>query len=294
MRKKQENSDIEFSFKPVGVETISKIIKELKNKTSAGFDGISSEVLKLGAEALAEPLCNIINLSLKSGKYPTTWKEAKVCPIYKKKDRKILDNYRPVSLLNVPGMVLERVCYMQMEEYFEQNKLLQEFQFGFRKQKSTTSELLTLFHKLFEAKEEGKEIALILFDLSSAFDTIDHGILLQKLKIYGFTSGALEWVRSYLQDRSSKVAVSGKLSHSVTTNKGTPQGSRLSPLLFLILMSDLNLHTKGTLSNYADDTQLTIFEENEEKARKNASEEANAIINFSQCVIYATMQTKLH
>ena len=168
LRKKQENSDIEFSFKPVGVETILKIIKELKKKTSAGFDGISSEVLKLGAEALAEPLCNIINLSLKSGKYPTTWKEAKVCPIYKKKDRKILDNYRPVSLLNVPGMVLERVCYMQMEEYFEQNKLLQEFQFGFRKQKSTTSELLTLFHKLFEAKEEGKEIALILFDLSSA------------------------------------------------------------------------------------------------------------------------------
>ena len=101
-------------------------------------------------------------------------------------------------------------------------------------------------------------------------------------------------MRSYLQDRSNKVSVSGKLSHSVTIDKGTPQGSRLSPLLFLILMSDLNLHTKGTLSNYADDTQLTIFEENEEKARKNASEEANAIINFSQGVIYATMQTKLH
>ena len=77
-------------------------------------------------------------------------------------------------------MVLERVCYLQMEEYFEENKLLQDFQYGFRQNKSTTSELLTLFHKLLKAKEEGKEIALILFDLSSAFDTVDHGILLKK------------------------------------------------------------------------------------------------------------------
>ena len=143
---------------------MTNIIKELKKKTSSGFDEISSEILKMGADALAEPLCHIINHSLKTGKFPTAWKEGKVCPIYKKKDRKQLENYRPVSLLSVPGMVLERVCCMQLEEYFEKNKILQEFQYGFRHHKSTTSELLTLFHKLLEAKEEGKEIALILFD----------------------------------------------------------------------------------------------------------------------------------
>ena len=144
---------------------------------------------------------------------------------------------------------------------------------------------MTLFHKLLGAKQEGKEIALVLFDLSSAFDTVDHGILLQKLSIYGFSNQATKWVKSYLQDRTQRVVVSGKMSTSVTIDtKGTPQGSRLSPLLFLVLMSDLNLHTKGTLSNYADDTQLTIFEETEEKTRKSASEEANAIIKFFEGV----------
>ena len=94
-----------------------------------------------------------------------------------------------------------------MEEYFENNKILQEFQFGFRNKKGTTSELLTLFHKLMEAKEEGKEIALTLFDLSSVFDTIDHSILLEKLSIYGFDTLALSWVKSYLQDRGIRETV---------------------------------------------------------------------------------------
>ena len=104
------------------------------------------------------------------------------------------------------------------------------------------------------------------------------------ISIYGFTRQAIDWVRSFLQDRTHRVVVSGKMSNSVTIDKGTPQGSRLSPLLFLILMSDLNLHTKGSLSNYADDTQLIIFEETEEKTRERASEEADAIIKFFQGV----------
>ena len=284
LRKKHENSDLKFSFQPVDVPVVKKILKELKKKTSCGFDDISSEILKMGADALAEPLCYIINKSLETGKYPTTWKEGKICPIYKKKNRKFLENYRPVSLLCVSGMVLERVCCMQMEEFFESNNLLQDYQFGFRQYKSTTSELLTLFHKLMEAKEEGKEIALILFDLSSAFDTIDHDILLQKLSIYGFSTLATEWISSYLRDRQHRVSVSGQLSKSVTVNRGTPQGSRLSPLLFLILMSDLNLHTNGSLSNFADDMQLIVFEETEEQTRKKASEEAAAIIKFFEGV----------
>ena len=198
IRQKHENSDLKFSFQPVDVPAVKKILKELKKKTSSGFDDIGSEILKMGADALAEPLCYIINKSLETGKYSTSWKEGKICPIYQKKNRKFLENYRPVSLLCVSGMVLERVCCMQMEEFFESNNLLQDYQFGFRLFKSTTSELLSLFHKLMEAKEEGKEIALILFDLSSAFDTIDHDILLQKLSIYGFSTLATKWISANL------------------------------------------------------------------------------------------------
>ena len=150
-----------------------------------------------------------------------------------------------------------------MEAYFEEKQILQDFQFGFRKGKSCISELLTLFSKLMKAKEQGKEISLLLFDLSAAFDTVDHSQLIRKLEIYGFTESALKWVKSYLSDRSQRVTVSGELSSSHLVNKGTPQGSRISPILFLVLMSDLNLVVKkGLLTNFADDTQLTIIEQN--------------------------------
>ena len=136
---------------------------------------------------LAEPLTKIINQPISTSKFPTRWKDSKVCPVYKKGDGQTLKNYRPVSLLSQPGMICERVITIQAEKLFEENKILQEFQFGFRKFKSTISEMLTLFDNLLEAKEEGKEIALVLFDLSSAFNTIDHEILCRKLKIYGWT-----------------------------------------------------------------------------------------------------------
>ena len=159
--------------------------------------------------------------------------------------------------------------------------MLQEFQFGFRQNKSCISELLTLFSKLLKSKEQGKEISLLLFDLSSAFDTVDHGILISKLQIYGFDPTALMWVKSYLEDRTQQVIVSGELSPLSKINRGTPQGSRISPLLFLILMADLNLSVQnGILTNFADDTQLTTVEETEEKAKITTKEEADRIIDF--------------
>ena len=216
----------------------------------------------MGGCVQAGPLTKITNQSIKTSKFPTNWKASKVCPVYKKGDRQTVKNYRPVSLLPLPGMICERVIAIQAEEFFEENKILQEFQFGFRRFKSTISEMLTLFDSLLEAKEQGKEIALVLFDLSCAFDTIDHDILCKKLKIYGWEENAIKWMWSYLKDRTQKVVISGQYSSETTVNRGCPQGSRLSPLLFSVLMSDLNLHTKKSkLTNFADDTQIHICEE---------------------------------
>ena len=140
-------------MKEVTTLEVKKIIKKLKKKTSCGFDEMSAELLKLGVDVLAEPLTHIINLSIRTGKFPTKWKHSKVCPVFKKGDRKLLKNYRPVSLTSVPGIVLERCVGIQMENHFEDNELLQEFQFGFRQNKSCISELLTLFSKLLKSKE---------------------------------------------------------------------------------------------------------------------------------------------
>ena len=147
------------------------------------------------------PLTYIINTSILTGKFPSNWKISKVVPLHKKGDKKSMKNFRPVALLSVAGMLLEKVVALQIEQYFEENKLFPDFQFGFRKNKNTTSELLTLFDTIFEAKEMKKEILMIMYDLSSAFDTVSHEILLENLKIYGLCNFSLQWMESCLDKR---------------------------------------------------------------------------------------------
>ena len=122
---------------------------------------------------------------------------------------------------------------------------------------------------------------VLLYDLSSAFDTVSHEMLLSKLEIYGLDTHALKWLKSYLVERRQFVTVSGEMSSSQEMNIGTPQGSRLSPLLFLCLMADMDLWTENSiLSNFADDTQSIIISENTEKALEIATKEANSVVSF--------------
>ena len=152
LREKLQDWDLKFHLKTMHERDVLTILKSLKPKKSYGPDCVTSEILKLGAKVLAMPLTYIINSSILSGKYPTNWKLAKVVPLYKKGDRKSLKNYRPVALLSVAGMVLERVVAIQIEKFFEDNNLFGTFQFGFRSKKSTISEMLTLFDNLLEEK----------------------------------------------------------------------------------------------------------------------------------------------
>ena len=276
-----EDKNIKFELKQVSENEVRGIVNKLKSKKSSGHDGLSSEVLKLCGEEIIPPLTSIINKSIESRTFPEEWKYSKVVPLHKKGDRKSLPNYRPVSLLPVAGMVLEKCVSTQIYEYFEENDLFGHFQFGFRKGKSCISELLTLMDHLLEAKEMKKEIALILYDLSAAFDTISHDILIEKFKLYGFQEGAIQWITSYLKNRRQSVVIDGKVSASVDIKVGTPQGSRISPLLFICLMADLDLYTdQSLLSNFADDTQSVIIADTEEQVKEIAKKEANSVIDF--------------
>ena len=281
LKKKMKHSNLKFSLKTVKEKEVLKLLKALKRKKSYGPDGITSEILKLGAEVLVVPLTWIINTSITTGEFPEEWKIAKIIPLFKKGNRRTMKNYRPVSLLSVAGMILEKIIAIQIEEFFEKNNLFGSFQFGFRKDKNTVSELLTLFDSLLDAKRDKKEILLIMYDLSSAFDLADHKVLIAKLKVYGFDANALKWIESYLKNRKQFVTVAGKMSKTIDINTGVPQGSRLSPLLFLCLMADLNLWAKESMiTNFADDTQSVIIKDGKDEAVDTAKREANSVIEF--------------
>ena len=276
---KLKNKRLKFSLQPVDVQEVLMVLKDLKKKTSYGLDGLSSEMLKECREELAGPLTIIINRSICSGVFPKYWKVAKIAPLLKKGDATKRENYRPVALLCVAGMVLEKIVADQIERFFESNNLLGTFQFGFRKNRSTVSELLTLFETLQEAREQNKMILQILYDLSAAFDTVEPRVIIEKLKIYGFDYIARKWMGTYLTGRSQITTVGGKQSEPVDLGYGTPQGSRLSPLLFIILMADLDLWTSDSiLSNFADDTQSVIISEDEESLKLTAKNESQTVV----------------
>ena len=251
-----------------------KILKKLTPKTSCGIDGISSEVLKMGATVLCIPLTLIINISILSGKFPSQWKQSNVS-LY---SRRVTET---VSLLSVSGMVLEKVVANQIEDFFEANRLLGSFQHGFRKHKSTISELLELFDSIMEAKDNRNEIVLLMYDLSAAFDTVSHKTLVDKLEIYGFDEHSIKWMKSYLNYRTQLVNIQGCNSSTQEMPTGTPQGSRLSPLLFICLMADLDMWTNEcTLSNFPDDIQSLCISETKESVVDKTTKQANNIMNF--------------
>ena len=279
LKAKMKHKKIKFKLQPVDVHEVLAVLQKLKNKTSCGLDEFSSEMLKMCKEELAGPLTLIINRSICSGVFPKKWKVAKVSPLLKKGKATDKKNYRPVALLCVAGMVLEKIVADQIEAYFESNNLLGTFQFGFRKNKSTISELLTLFETVQEAREVNKVILQILYDLSAAFDTVDPRVLIEKLKIYGFDYISRKWMETYLTGRSQITTVGGKFSDPVDLCYGTPQGSRLSPLLFIIIMADLDLWTSDSkLSNFADDTQSVVMKDDKESLVETAKFESKAVV----------------
>ena len=247
-----------FSFTLVDQRDIETHILSLKTKTSFGIDGISTKILKFLSPALTKPLSVIINQSLATGIFPTKLKIAKVLPLFKKDDSTIMDNYRPVSLLPSISKVFEKVAFDQLYRYFQDNNLLYPSLYGFRREHSTEFATLELTDRILQDIDARNLSLTVFMDLSKAFDTLDHSILLTKLKYYGIQDDELMWFSSYLTNRQQYVELDGISSELKPLFTGVPQGSILGPLLFLIYINDIpqsSQHFKYIL--YADDTTLS-------------------------------------
>lgn len=235
-------------------DEVLKVLRSLSRNKGGGPDGIPAVFYKECSSELAYPLTLIFNKSLAVGTFPSLWKQANVVPIYKKGDKSIVTNYRPISLLNISAKILEAVIYPRIFYLFKHQ--ITPVQHGFFSGRSIVTNLLHFTDYIFEAFQNNHQVDTIFTDFSNAFDTVDHNILLTKLKCYGVNGKLLQWFRSYLTGRHLKVIINGYESKPKLVTSGVPQGSHLGPLLFSIYVNDVTCKISSHCLLYADDLKV--------------------------------------
>ena len=246
-------------FKPTDSMEIFTIINSCKAKKSVGDDGISMELLKITSKQICEPLSKLMNMSIEQGIVPESMKLAKVIPVHKGKSRSALTNYRPISLLSNISKIFEKIIHNRTYSFLMDHNVLYSSQYGFRPEHSTTDAVTEFLADVHSSVDQNEHCLSVYLDLSKAFDTINHEILLRKLNHYGIRGKALEWFKSYLFNRRQYIFGNGIKSDETVIKCGVPQGSVLGPLLFIIYTNDIPCaltHSKSIL--YADDTTIYI------------------------------------
>ena len=321
----------EFHLNPVHPDTVSKIIQEMKNSRSSGVDHIDSFILKLIRKEITPAITHIVNLSIESSVFPSTYKISKVVPLYKSKgDKMDPSSYRPVALLPILSKILERAIFMQMVQYMEnptgeadfskRSSYFHPCHHGFRGNHSTATAVLQMYDNWMEALERKDVTGLALVDMSAAFDCVDTNLLLQKLSYYGFSRHTRQWVWSYMSDRTQVVSVEGALSSSLRIHVGVPQGSILGPLLYVMFTNELpevvhletcplthrrdaqawaprtnmDCRSCGGIVSYADDSSCSISSSSHEDLPVKVGQIYNNVSDFLTANLLKVNDSKTH
>ncbi|RVE45150.1 hypothetical protein evm_010173 [Chilo suppressalis] len=238
----------------IGQREVRAELQSLDVRKASGPDGIPAVVLKKCAAELSPVLTRLYQCSYSLGRVPETWRDANVQPVPKKGDRSDPANYRPIAVTSVLCKVLEKVLNNHLTRYLEDHSLINDRQYGFRPKRSTGDLLAYLTHIWGEAIDKRGESLAISLDIAKAFDRVWHKSLLSKLPAYGLPAQFCSWVADFLHERRIRVLTDGSSSRFMSVNAGVPQGSVLSPTLFLLHINDLI--PLGNIHCYADDSTV--------------------------------------
>ena len=245
--------DIQFTK-----EDLIQVMKSIHPSSASRHDQFPAYLLKHYAEELSVPLEIMWRRSLDSGKMPEGILKSIITPIYKNSGTKSDPaNYRPVALTSQLTKLFERVLHKTILDHLITNNLINDSQHGFRPGRGTLTQLLNYYQTILSELENSNQVDAIYLDFAKAFDKVDHHILLHKLEHHGISGKIITWIRTFLTNRVQAVRVNGILSSFLKVTSGVPQGSVLGPLLFIIMMFDINASLcYAYISSFADDTRL--------------------------------------
>ena len=270
-----------FGFVGFTESAVYNAIMSVANKDSAGEDNIKIEVVKECAVLLVAPLTYLFNRSVQDGIFPTVLKTAVVVPVYKGGDKTEMTNYRPIALLSVFSKVFEILMKERILSFLTQNNFFGEKQFGFLPKKCTDDALVSQITEITENLEDGMKVAAVYLDITKAFDTVNHNILLNKLENCGFRGSILQWFSTYLKNRFQVVKLNGVMSDRIGIDSGVPQGSTLGPLLFLIYVNDLvKMNLRGSLYSFADDTAAVYVAKTKNELLEKINEDMGTLSSW--------------
>ena len=248
-----------FMFEDETTDTVIKLIDRIRTDVAVGSDKISARLIKDCNTVIAPYIAKIINVGYKTSTFPTCMKTTVIKPLHKKKSIDDIANYRPISILPTLSKIFERAATNQIISYLESNNKLNKNQHAYRSKHSTVTCLVEVLNYIYKLVDQKRCTAVASLDLSKAFDSISHTLILHKLSKLGMGESCLKWIESYLKDRKQKTKFKSYLSSEETVKSGIPQGSIIGPLLFICFTNDLaDEFTDCKMVSYADDTQLIV------------------------------------
>ena len=267
-----------LEFGPITKMEVEILIKKINISKSSGITLLSSRLLKDSFHALSDKLTYLFNLSITQTTFPVQWKKALVIPIPKTVNPEKAENYRPISFLPLPGKMLEKLIHSQLSCHLEDNELLSDNQFGFRKQRSTSHAISQLLNQVYTNINKSTITAAIYIDFSKAFNCVQHSTLIKKLSELNLSQNIISWITSYLQGREQRTLANNTFSSFLPVTNGVPQGSVLGPLLYIIYANDIVKKIKNSgFTFYADDTVLYSKKKSLQRAQTDLQEDLDGL-----------------